>query len=247
MDTSKTNDHLILIEGRSATGKSASFMNLSNPERVAYINCENGKKLPFNSKFAQVTVTDPHQVPSAIAELQGNPNYDVIVIDSLSFLMQMYEQQRVVTAEPKNLMKSWQDYGSFFVSLMQQYVAASDKAIIFTCHVDDKYNESEMITETKAAIKGFAGKVGAEAYFSCVLMARRMKVKDLEKYEEGNSLLTITDRERALGFKYVFQTQHTTETIYEKMRSPIGMWSDQETFIDNDTNLVLERLRKYYS
>lgn len=159
----------------------------------------------------------------------------------------MYEQQRVVTAEPKNLMKSWQDYGSFFVSLMQQYVAASDKAIIFTCHVDDKYNESEMITETKAAIKGFAGKVGAEAYFSCVLMARRMKVKDLEKYEEGNSLLTITDRERALGFKYVFQTQHTTETIYEKMRSPIGMWSDQETFIDNDTNLVLERLRKYYS
>lgn len=42
MDTSKTNDHLILIEGRSATGKSASFMNLSNPERVAYINCENG-------------------------------------------------------------------------------------------------------------------------------------------------------------------------------------------------------------
>lgn len=37
----KNNDHLILVCGKSATGKSASLMNLKNPEGVIYLNCEN--------------------------------------------------------------------------------------------------------------------------------------------------------------------------------------------------------------
>ena len=36
------NDHLVLIAGPSAVGKSASFMNLKNPEGVMYLNCESG-------------------------------------------------------------------------------------------------------------------------------------------------------------------------------------------------------------
>lgn len=36
------NDHLVLLEGKAACGKSGSFMYLDNPERVAYLNCENG-------------------------------------------------------------------------------------------------------------------------------------------------------------------------------------------------------------
>lgn len=39
---SQINDHLILVCGKSASGKSASLMDIKNPERVAYINCENG-------------------------------------------------------------------------------------------------------------------------------------------------------------------------------------------------------------
>ena len=35
------NTQLVLIGGKSATGKSASLMGLRNPERVAYMNCEN--------------------------------------------------------------------------------------------------------------------------------------------------------------------------------------------------------------
>ena len=56
------------------------------------------KKLPFPAKFKQVTVTDPLQVPATIESLTGNPNVDIIVIDSLSFLMQMYESDYVLTA-----------------------------------------------------------------------------------------------------------------------------------------------------
>lgn len=36
------NDHLVLLGGKSATGKSASLMNLENPKGVLYLNCEAG-------------------------------------------------------------------------------------------------------------------------------------------------------------------------------------------------------------
>jgi putative ribosome biogenesis GTPase RsgA len=40
--TVQFNDHLVLLCGKSATGKSASLMNLEKPEVVMYLNCEEG-------------------------------------------------------------------------------------------------------------------------------------------------------------------------------------------------------------
>lgn len=245
METQQQNDHLVLIEGKAACGKSGSLMNLPNPERVAYLNCESGKKLPFPAKFKQVTVTDPMQVPATIDSLKGNPNVDIIVIDSLSFLMQMYESDYVLNSA--NTQKAWGDYAQFFINMMQKQVASSDKTIIFTSHVGDAYNESEMITETKAVVKGSLNKVGLEAYFSCVIAAKKIKVKDLKPYAtDNNKLLTITPQDEMLGFKYVFQTQLTKDTVNEKIRGPMGMWHFDETFINADVHLVLERLKQYY-
>jgi hypothetical protein len=34
------NDHLVLISGASATGKSACLMGLNDPKGVMYLNCE---------------------------------------------------------------------------------------------------------------------------------------------------------------------------------------------------------------
>ena len=39
------NNHLVLVSGKSSSGKSASLMNMDKPEGVMYLNCENGKKL----------------------------------------------------------------------------------------------------------------------------------------------------------------------------------------------------------
>ena len=72
-----------------------------------------------------------------------------------------------------------------------------------------------------------------------------MKLKDLEAYP--NDLLKVTLREESLGFKYVFQTQITKDTVQERMRSPMGLFTDAETFIDNDAALVLKRLNEYYA
>ena len=63
-----TNNHLVLISGKSSSGKSASLLDMDNPEGIMYLNCENGKKLPFKSKFRELTVTDPDQVYQAFDE-----------------------------------------------------------------------------------------------------------------------------------------------------------------------------------
>ena len=40
--TVQVNDNLVLICGKSSTGKSASLMGLEKPEGVMYLNCEAG-------------------------------------------------------------------------------------------------------------------------------------------------------------------------------------------------------------
>ncbi|MGL5355321.1 MAG: AAA family ATPase [Cetobacterium sp.] len=237
------NTQLVLICGKSATGKSASLMGLKNPERVAYMNCENNKRLPFPAKFKQANVTDPQQVLQTMEALNGNPNYDVMVVDTLTYMMDMFETQYVINSA--NSMKMWGEYAQFFKKLMQEGVAKSDKQIIFTAHTSDLYNEADMVTETMVKVKGSLMNQGIESYFSTVIATKKVPIKTLEKYK--NDLLNITPQEEILGFKYCYQTQLTKETVNERIRGPIGLWLPNETFIDNNAQLVLDRLKQYYA
>ena len=239
--SNQVNDKLVLFCGESATGKSACLRNL---RKVLYLNCESGKKLPFKpQQFKEVVITDPYQVYEGFTWAETQPEIETIVIDGLNYLMDMFESVHVLPST--NTMKAWGDYSQFFRNLMQQYVAKSSKNIIFTAHTRTIYNETSMAMETKVPVKGALANTGIESYFSCIISAKRMKLKDLENY--GSDLLNITQREDVLGFKYVFQTQITKETVQERMRSPMGLFDDKETFIDNDAVLVLKRLNEYYA
>jgi hypothetical protein len=77
-----------------------------------------------------------------------------------------------------------------------------------------------------------------------VVSTKKKTLKDLEKF--SNSLLTITDEEKELGFKHVFQTRITKETTGERIRSPMGMFTKEETYIDNDVQVLLNHLNQYY-
>lgn len=81
--------------------------------------------------------------------------------------------------------------------------------------------------------------------FSTIVTARKIAITELEKYK--NSLLTLTPEEEVLGYKYVYQTKITKETVHHRIRSSMGMWSVDETYIDNDAALLLKRLHQYYS
>ena len=237
----QVNDHLLLVCGESSTGKSACLRNLTN---VLYLNCEAGKRLPFKpEKYCQQTITDPMQVYEWFNWAEQQPDIHTIVIDGLNFLMDMIETIYVLPSS--NTMKMWGEYAQYFKRLMQQYVARSSKNIIFTAHTKTALNDAAMAMETKVPIKGSLANQGIEAYFSCIVSAKKVKIKDLENYP--NELLHITDREKGLGYKHVFQTNVTADTVQERMRSPMGLFEDKETFIDNDVTLVLKRLHEFYA
>lgn len=241
--TQTVNDNLVLLCGKSATGKSASLMNLEKPEGVMYLNCEAGKKLPFRAKFKQFTITDPLQVYEAFEAAENMPEIHTIVIDSLTYLLDMYESVYVLTST--NGMQAWGQFAQYFKTLMQQHVAKSTKNVIFTAHTADTLNENEMVMETKVPVKGSLKSNGLESYFTVVISSKKVPLKTLKDYK--SDLLTVTPEEEALGFKYVFQTKLTKETVNERLRGPLGLWDNKETFIDNNMQLVLNRLHEYYA
>lgn len=235
------NDHLVLVNGESATGKSASLMNLS---KALYCNCESGKKLPFKAKaFKEVVITDPLQLFEAFDWANGQDEIEYIIIDGLNYLMDMYESIHVLTSA--NTMAAWGQYAQYFKKIMQQYVSKTSKRVIFTAHTRTIFNETAMAMETKVPIKGALANQGIESYFSTVVATKKVAIKDLEGYE--NDLLHISDRDLKLGYKHVFQTMPTKETVSEKMRAPMGMFSDEETYIDNDVAQLMNRLEEYYA
>lgn len=236
------NDHLVMLCGKSATGKTASLMNLKNPEGVMYLNCESGKKTPFKNKFKQYTITDPYQIHEAFQAAEGMKDVHTIVVDSLTMLMEMFESVYVVGSA--NSMAMWGSYAQFFKNTMQQFVAKSTKSVIFIAHTADTLNESEMVMETKAPIKGSLKNTGLEAYFSVVIYSKKVPLKLLKEFT--TPLLTITAEEEALGFKYVYQCRLTKETVNERIRGPMGLFENKETYTDNNMQLVLDRLVEYY-
>jgi hypothetical protein len=236
------NNNLVLISGKSSTGKSASLRNLAKPEGVMYLNCESNKALPFPASFKQFTITDPLQVYEAFDTAETMPEIHTIVVDSVTYLMDMFETVYVINST--NSMKQWGEYAQFFKRLMSQYVAKSTKNIIFTAHTMDVLNEAEMVNETLIKVKGSLMNQGIESYFSTVISTKKVPLAKLQ--DTSSPLLIITEEEEILGFKYCYQTKITKETVNERMRSSLGMWERPETYIDNDAQLIIDRLHQYY-
>ena len=238
-----TNDQLALIVGYSATGKSTALRNIRDQAGWLYLNTEAGKRLPFRNNFDSYRIEDPYQVHEAFDHGTNNPEVKGIIVDSLTFMMDQFETIYVLPAA--NTMKAWGDYGQFFKILMQQKVVAFNKPTIFTAHVKDELDEKNMEMKTSVPIKGALKNNGIEAYFSTVVAAKKMAIKDLKPY--ANDLLTITPEEEEIGYKHVFQTRPTKGTTGERIRSPMGMFSKEQTFMDNDAQLLLDYLDKFYN
>jgi len=238
---------MVLIGGKSTTGKTASLRNINDPKGVMYLNCETGKDLPFrfpnkDEKFLSLIVTDPYQVFQALDEAEEMEEIHTVVIDTLTYLMGMFETQYVLAAA--DTQKGWGNYAEFFKKLHQYYFAKSTKSIIVLAHTADIYNKKEMVMESMVKVKGSTMNEGVEAAYSTVIATKKVAISELEKYDNPN--LNISDKEKRLGYKHVFQTQITEDSINERIRANMGMWDDEETYIDNDVQIVIDRLHEYY-
>ena len=245
---------LLMVVGKPATGKTFSLQGLENPEKALYLNCEgSGKPLPIKNrnKFKQKIVTEPY--PELLGEASyfnqiiNNPGkIDTIIIDTLTFLMDMVETKYVKTADAKHTMQAWGNYADFFKNLMSQFARAlaSNINIIVMSHVADRVNETDMVLDSYIPVKGAVGKTGVEAYFSDIVSTKKVKIAELEKYQ--NDYLHITDKEREKGIKHVIQTQVTKDTIGERIRTNPEMWNENETYIDGNIQIVLNRMKEFY-
>lgn len=245
MDEEEINiDHLVLIGGLSGAGKSASLRNIKNQEKWVYLGTEAGKKLPFRNKFNTVNITDPLDVLDYFDNCIENPEeVEGIIIDTISFLMEQFESQYVLTSA--NTMKAWGDYNQFFKKIMQQKVAKFGKPVVILTHIREDIDETTAEKVVSAPIKGALRGTGIEAFFSTIVNAKKVSIKELEKY--NSDLLEITEEDRALGYKHVFQTRITKSTIGEKIRSPMGMFSISQTYMDNDAQKLLDHLNEFYN
>ena len=238
------NKNIVLIMGKPNTGKSTSLMKLKNQEKMAYLNADL-KELPFKSKFAaNANITDATDVLDFIDTIEQEARIEGGVLDTITFLMAMYERQYVTPhMGTKKGQSAWGDYGNFYRNLIHKLKSGTkDYAVL--AHAATELNENSAQYETSVPIKGSVGKTGIEADFTTILSTKQMPIRNLETFE--NDLLHITDEEKEDGFKFVFVTRITKESVGEKMRSAMGLWSRKELYIDNDLNQVFERLKKYY-
>lgn len=238
-----TNDQLILICGYSGSGKSYSLKNIRNQDKWLYLNTEAGKKLPFKNQFKNIRIVDPKEVLSYFdAAIAAEDKSEGIIIDSIDFLMNMFEAKYIKTAADTR--KAWGNYQTFFEQIFQDKIIRYGKPVIIIAHVADSYDEKTLDTKTSIPVKGALKNISIEAYCSFLIYAEKMTLKDLENYK--NDLLHITAKDEATGLKYCFQTQLTKTTLNKKIRGPDDLFTLDETYIDNDAQLVLDKLTEYY-
>lgn len=241
MDQSSANRHIALVMAPPSSGKTTSLRNLRNPERVVYLNTDR-KNLPFKSKFINAYINDPLDILNYLDEIKDSSEVDTVIIDTITFLMDMFETQYVVDAP--NTQTAWGQYAQFYKQVIDKALSMN-KTVIFLAHEKKVMNDSEMVLETKVPVKGSVGHTGVEANFEIVLSAKKIPTTKLEYL--GKTPLLVEDDPEELGIHYVFQTKLTKSTVNEKMRSPLGLWKKEELYINNDIQLVIDRLNEYYA
>jgi hypothetical protein len=227
--------------GKPNSGKSFSLRNLPKQDRYVYLNTDL-KAIPFKHKFHDVYIANPLDIFGYVNEIESNTDIDGVILDTISFLMDQFEQQYVVNAT--NGQKMWGEYATYYKKLIHA-IKSGSKSYAILAHAKDVMNESEMVLETKVPIKGSVGATGVEADFTTIVGAKSISIKEAKKHQ--NDLLTITPEEEEDGVKRVFQTRIDKDSIGHKYRSQLGLWKREEKYIDNDLNLVFNRLNEYYA
>lgn len=137
------------------------------------------------------------------------------------------------------------DYGTFIQNFMQQVVGVSNKKWIIIAH-----NAVELTPQGDyryyVPVKGAAKNIGFESWFNIVIYAQRQKVDKLKELEFDPELLHFTGRDERLGYKHVFQVQPTKDVAEGRIRDLAGMWNDNQIYMDNDAQLLMNHLENYY-
>jgi hypothetical protein len=212
--------NVVLVIGKSGTGKSRSIINL-DPASTAIINVI-GKDLPFkgwkskyNSKAKNIAVVGNFSdIPAMIAKINSRPEITVGVIDDFQYLMC---GEVINRAKEKQYYEKYKDILGYVWNIVQQCRGCRDDMAWFVLSHSEE--DAEGTTKCKTLGKAIDNMVTIEGMFSIVLNASSRRV------DSSN--------------EYFFETQSNGSTA----KSPEGMFADFE--IPNDLKLIYDSIKSY--
>lgn len=235
------NNLLIAVVGIAGSGKSASLEKIPDQKSWLYLNCENGKPLPFKHSFNERVVTNPSQLRKLVHAGATNDKCKGIIIDTLTSAFDMKEMNAKKTAEDG--FKAWDQYRDYILDLFQNEIANCNKPVIILCHVE-LTKDIKGRSKLAISVKGSMSTRGVESFLTNIVYADYVELDDLEEYK--NDMLTITEDEKIDDGKYVFQTRKTASGVGLNIRQTKGLWERNETFIDNNIMHVINKITKFY-
>jgi len=218
------NKKMILVVGPTGSGKTTSLRNLDKTKTV-YIDFDRKAIKAFRDmdKFREWVKIDfiDHLMPG-LAGLESDPECDTIVIDTLSFALDMFVAQKIDTAADTRA--AWGDYKKWYKEMIH-FAKSSSKSYIFLTHEKSSYNEASMEVKTTAYAQGsISGMI--EADFAVVAYSH--------KYVDEATGLPA----------YGFLVGPTKDTIALSAKSPMGMFGSP-LLKDNDVIELLEAADSY--
>lgn len=253
----ETNNKLtILIEGVSGSGKTSSLQDIP-PEMQKYVlvlNAE-GKELPFGNDFTEFRVTEPYQVHLALRRIIEGKEFKhksgemitpkMVALDSFTFLMDQFVAQYINNSDDSR--GAWGDYATFIRTTMLELVAKLHIPFIATTHILVNDDMENMEKVSRAAIQGGIGKGnGLESYFTTVVYAKQLRLKEVEPFLEEASMLTLTEEEKFDEKKHVFVTRPARQHSGDRIKSPRGMFSTKDLYMDNSIPKLITHIYNLY-
>ena len=253
----ETNNKLtILVEGVSGGGKSSSFQDIPEDVQkyVLYLNAE-GKELPFAHDFCEFKITEPYQVHAALKRIiEGKPfkhksgeeiQPKLVALDSFTFLMDQFVSQYINTADDTR--GAWGDYATFIRTTMLDLGARLHIPFVATTHILVNDDMENMEKVSRAAIQGGIGKGnGLESYFTTVVYAKQLRLKEVEPFLEDATMLTLTEEEKFDEKKHVFVTRPARQHSGDRIKSPRGMFSTKDLYMDNSIPKLITHINNFY-
>jgi hypothetical protein len=210
--------NIIIIAGKSGTGKSTSMRNL-DPEKTLLVNII-GKPLPFKGKgwkkvdtagSGNIFTTDRTADIKSILPKASSKGFKTIIIDDAGYIMTNEFMRRVNE-------KGYDKFNDIAYNIWDLFEDSKklpdDVNVYFTFHVEFDSNGNEGI---KTIGRLLSDKVTIEGMATVVLISDRV---------DG---------------KYIFRTQSNG---YDIAKSPIGMFTTES--IENDLKIVDDAIREFY-
>lgn len=254
----ETNNKLtVLVEGVSGAGKTSSFQEIPAEVQkdIVFLNAE-GKELPFSHNMCEFRITDPYQVHAALNRvIAGEPfkhpgsgdliQPKMVALDSFTFLMDQFVALYVRTADDTR--GAWGEYANFIRTTMLEKVAKIHIPFVATTHILVNDDMEHMEKVSRAAIQGGIGKGnGLESYFTTVVYAKQMRLKDIEPFLADATMLTLSEEEKFDEKKHVFVTRPAKQHSGDRIKSPRGMFGTKDLYMDNSIPKLINHINNFY-